>query len=95
MSTFYLQHLAQAFRRQHDCEAEHLETVSVIHHHEGRKVWEGKVEVFKLKGHPQADKGYAWAHDTDKDAEPVAILELPPIVSPKTAVQAVIVSRGK
>ena len=95
MSNLYVQHLAEAFRKLHACEAEHLESVPVVEHWQGKKVWEGEVEVFRLTGHPKASRGYAWAYDKEKGSEVVAVLELPPIVSPKTAVQAAIVAQSK
>jgi len=95
MSDLYVQHLARAFRQLHDCEAEHLETVPVVEHVHGRKVWEGNVEVFKLKGHPKATRGYAWAGDKKKGSDAVAMVEVSPVVSPKTAVQAAIAAGGK
>ena len=45
MSDLYIQHLAQAFRRLHDCEAQHIETVPVIERWKGKTVWEGEVEA--------------------------------------------------
>ena len=95
MNTLYIQHLAQTFRRLHDCEAEHLETVPVIEHRQGKKVWEGEVEVFQLKGHPEAKRGYAWAHDKAKNSRVVAVLESPEVTSPQAAVQAVIAGETK
>ena len=85
--------LIKAFRDLHGCEAKHLETVPVIERHQGQTVWEGEVEVFELSGHPKASKGYAWAYDKAKGSEIVAVLELPPVISPKTAVQAAIVGK--
>jgi hypothetical protein len=90
MSNLYIQHLAQQFRHQHDCNAEHLETVPVIERRGGRTVWQGKVEVFKLKGHPKAKKGYAWIHEKAGEAKPVAVLETGPVTSAETAVKTVV-----
>jgi len=92
MSDLYIQHLAQAFRRLHECEAQHVETVPVIERFKGKTVWEGEVEVFDLIGHPKAKRGYAWAYNKEKGSDTIAVLELPPVISPKTAVQAAIVS---
>ena len=92
MSELYIQHLAQAFRRLHECDAQHVETVPVIERWKGKTVWEGEVEVFDLIGHPKAKRGYAWAYDKEKGSDTIAVLELPPVISPKTAVQAAIVS---
>jgi hypothetical protein len=89
----YLAALIKAFRDLHDCQAIHVETVPVIEHWQGKTVWEGEVEVFELNGHPKASKGYAWAYDKAKGSEIVAVLELPPVISPKTAVQASIVGK--
>jgi hypothetical protein len=61
-------------------------------------VWDGVVEVFDLVGHPKAKRAYAWSHlDGDKDEKTryVAVLEIPPVVSPETAVKASIVSDSK
>jgi hypothetical protein len=95
MSALYIEHLAQTFRRLHACEAEHLETVPIVERRKGKTMWEGDVEVFKLKGHPKATRGYAWAYDKERGSDTVAMLELPPVISPKTAVQAAIVAGGK
>jgi hypothetical protein len=85
--------LAKAFKDLHECEAKHIETVPVIERFQGKTVWDGEVEVFALSGHPKASRGYAWAYDKAKGSEIVAVLELPPVISPKTAVQASIVGK--
>lgn len=95
MSDLYIQHLAQSFRKLHGCEAKHVETVPVVERFKGKTVWEGEVEVFSLKGHPKAKRGYAWAYNKEKGSDTVAVLELPPVISPRTAVQAAIVAQGK
>ena len=89
----YEQALEKAFRDLHHCAARYLETVPVIERWQGKTVWEGEVEVFDLVGHPKATKGYAWAYDKAKGSEIVAVLELPPVISPRTAVQASIVGK--
>ena len=85
--------LRRAFAELHQCEAQWSETVPVVEQFQGKTVWEGDVEVFFLAGHPKASKGYAWAYDKAKGSEVVAVLELPPVISPKTAVQASIVGK--
>ena len=88
----YIAHLQAVFKKLHGCEAKHIETVPVIERFKGKTVWEGDVEVFDLIGHPKAKRGYAWAYNKDKGSDTIAVLELPPVISPKTAVQAAIVS---
>ena len=87
--------LLKAFKDLHGCEAKHVETVPVIELFKGKTVWEGEVEVFDLIGHPKATRGYAWAYNKEKGSATIAVLELPPVISPKTAVQAAIVAQGK
>ncbi len=60
----------------------------------GQTVWKGEVEVFSLTGHPKAKRCYAWPHRTgpnNNDARVVAVLEIPPVESPETALRASIV----
>ena len=91
----YISHLQAVFKKLHGCEARHVETVPVIERFKGKTVWEGEVEVFDLTGHPKATRGYAWAYNKEKGSATIAVLELPPVISPKTAVQAAIVAQGK
>jgi hypothetical protein len=93
MTVEYEQALKKAFLDLHHCAARWIETVPVIETFQGKTVWEGEVEVFDLVGHPKASRGYAWAYDKAKGSEIVAVLELPPVISPKTAVQASIVGK--
>jgi hypothetical protein len=51
--------------------------------------------MFDLIGHPKAKRGYAWTYNKEKGSDTIAVLELPPVISPKTAVQAAIVAQGK
>jgi flavin-dependent dehydrogenase len=89
----YERALHRAFANLHNCEARWAETVAVKETWQGKIVWEGDVEVFYLAGHPTATKGYAWAYDKAKGSEIVAVLELPPVMSAETAVQASIVAK--
>ena len=91
----YIAHLTDVFNKVHGCEAKHVETVPVIERFKGKTVWEGEVEVFDLIGHPKASRGYAWAYNKEKGSATIAVLELPPVISPLTAVQAAIVAQGK
>ena len=93
IDTKYQAALVKAFRDLHGCDAKHVETVPVIETFHGKTVWEGEVEVFALSDHLKASRGYAWAYDKAKGSEIVAVLELPPVISPKTAVQASIVGK--
>jgi hypothetical protein len=94
----YLDRLQVAVSQLHNCGAVYVRTVPVHEVFQGKTVWQGPVEVFDLTGHPKANRCYAWSHlDGDKDERTrfVAVLEIPPVTSPETAVQASIVADGK
>jgi hypothetical protein len=96
--TPHIQELRDVIHYLHGATATHLESVPVTESFKGQTVWDGVVEVFRLRGHPKTDKVYAWIHHTDDPAHPkrhVTVLHIPPVVSAKTAVQAVIVQEFK
>ncbi len=82
----------------HGCDAKHVQTVPVVEVFRGKVAWAGEVEVFTITGHPKAKRCYAWSHlDGPKDERTryVAVLEIPPVKSPQTAVQASIILDAK
>lgn len=88
-----IEELRDVIHKLHKAKATHVESVPVTELHQGHVVWDGIVEVFQLLGHPQTNRIYAWAHDTDDPKHPrryVTVLHVPPVVSPQTAVQAAI-----
>jgi hypothetical protein len=86
----YLAHLQKAIKATHGCESQHVEQVPVRETYQGKTVWEGNVEVFDLIGHAKAKRCYAWAYDVKDGSRTLAVLELPPVISPITAVRAAI-----
>ncbi len=93
MPSKYTVELRDVIRRLHGVESRHVESVPVKETFKGQTVWNGIVEVFELKGHPKANKAYAWAHDTDDPLHPkrqVTVLHVPPVTSPELAVRAAI-----
>ena len=94
----HIQELQGVIHNLHHAKAQHLESVPVKETFQGQTVWDGVVEVFLLTGHPKTDKVYAWIHATDDPKRPkrhVTVLHIPPVVSPKTAVQAAIIQEFK
>ena len=94
----YIERLQAAIRDLHGCESQYLETVPVTEMFQGQTVWQGDVEVFQIRGHPKAKRAYAWAHmagTQDKETRYVAVLELPPVTSPQTAVRAAVMAEIK
>ena len=89
----YIEELKNVIGRLHECEADHIETVFITETFQGQIVWQGEVEVFNVRGHPKAKRCYAWAYTDDKGKRKyTAVLELPPVDSPRSAVKAAIVS---
>jgi len=90
--------LTEVVKRLHGCDAKFIESVEVVETFRGQTVWVGSVSVYDLAGHPQAKRCYAWNNKEggdDKQTRFVAVLELPPVNSPLTAVRAAIVGQFK
>jgi hypothetical protein len=87
--------LQEAIRAMHGCEGEHVETVPVCEVFRGQVAWEGEVEVFALEGHPKAKRCFAWAFDQDGRKSAMAVLEIPPVDGPQSAVKVAIAASGK
>ena len=89
----YLDELKDVIRHLHGGEATHIQSVPVKETYQGQTVWEGIVEVFDLRGHPKANRVYAWAHETENPERPkrhIAVLHGGKITSPLLAVRAAI-----
>jgi hypothetical protein len=94
----YISALKEAIRNMHGCQASYLRTEHVHESFDGKTVWEGDVEIFRLREHPKAKHAYAWAHPhgaNDQQTRFVAILEIPPVKDARTAVQASIAADSK
>lgn len=93
----YLSELRKAIKAVHGCNATHLETVPVTEVFRGEIAWEGNVEVFAVSGHAKAKQCYAWGvrRDDDKGWEITAVLGLPPVTSPETAVKVAIAAYAR
>jgi hypothetical protein len=94
----YIARLQTAVQHLHNCGAMHRETVPVQEVFRGQTIWTGEVEVFDLTGHPKAKRAYAWSHKAGKDDSDerfVAVLEIPPVKDPQTAVQVAVAAEVK
>jgi hypothetical protein len=89
----YIARVQVAVSQLHDCGAVYVRTVPVSEVFQGQTVWQGDVEVFDLHGHPKAKRAYAWSHldgKNDERTQFVAVLEIPPVDSPESAVKVAI-----
>ncbi len=88
-----LEKLREVVASLHGGGPKHLETAKVHETMDGKTAWQGEVEVFELEDHEKATKAFAWSYLTDDGKRQyVAVLNVPPIVSPREAVQAAIAS---
>jgi hypothetical protein len=91
----YIERLKQVIFHLHKSDAKHVEHVPVEEIFGGKTIWKGIVEVFTLTNHPKAKRCFAWSRKAGKDDSDerfVAVLEIPPVVSPETAVKVAIVA---
>ncbi len=89
----YIEELKDVIHKLHGVQSMHVKSVPVTEQFKGNVVWDGIVEVFELQGHPKATHAYAWSHETDDPKQPkrsVTVLNIPPAVSPETAVRVAI-----
>jgi hypothetical protein len=85
--------LQQAIRDLHGLDSEYVESVSVHEIFQGRTVRQGTVDVFRVRGHPQAQLAYAWTyHGDDGTLHHVAVLGVPPINNAQDAVKAAVMA---
>jgi hypothetical protein len=59
---------------------------------EGHTAWRGIVAVFQIAGHPQATACYAWGCWLPDGMRYVTVLGIPPIDSPRKALQAAVLA---
>lgn len=93
----YIARLQNAIRQLNHCDSKYVATVFVsepfLTFHKER-IWQGEVAIFQIYGHAQAKRAYAWSNTRgDKNGGYVVVLEIPPINSPETAVQAAIAAQ--
>ena len=91
-----IERLQKAIKDLHGLDSDHAGSVAVHEEFEGKTVWQGVVEVFKIRGPAKAKNSYAWKYETDNgESRFIAVLELPPIQSPQDAVRAYIITQAK
>jgi hypothetical protein len=93
----YLARLQVAIERLHDCGANWRESVPVHEVFQGQTLWKGEGEVFDIYGHGQATVCYGWSHSrgkNDKGERFAVILQIPPVISPESAVRVSIAAEA-
>jgi hypothetical protein len=97
MTEVQVSELKRAVEAQHGCTAELVQAVPVKETFDGKMVWEGIVHVFKIYGHPKANKAYAWSSPIEGSDKRrfFAVLHRSPVTSPAAAVRAAIVAEHR
>jgi len=90
-----IQNIQKAVEKAAECAAVHVESAAVVEIFRGQTMWEGVVEVFELHGHSKAKRAYGWSDGQGKTARFTAVLEIPPVDSPNTAVRAALVAQAR
>jgi hypothetical protein len=78
-----------------NCGATWRESVHVREVFRGKTLLAGEIEVFDLTGHLKAKRAYGWLQtegEANQGERFVAVLEIPPVDSPQTAVKMAIFS---
>ena len=92
----YIAKLQKVIRHLHGCESVHVATTPIREFFQGKLIWDGEVETFAIKDHSKASTCYAWGYQSDDGKQHyTAVLKLPPVNSPQTAVKAAIAAQGK
>jgi hypothetical protein len=90
-----LKMLQKAIRETHGCDSRYVKSVPVTEKFKGQIAWQGTVEVFDLIGHPKARRSYAWFYSEGDEQKTVAVLGIPPVDSPQSAVKVAIASKAR
>jgi len=91
----YIRKLQEAIRAVHGCESRHVSTSPVTEYFQGELAWTGEVETFDLQGHARAQRCHAWGFDDNGTFRTTAVLEIPPVDSPSSAVTVAIAASAK
>jgi hypothetical protein len=92
VSDDFIPEIQLAVEKAAGCPAKHLRTALVIEGWKKEIVWQGEVEVFTLKGHRKAKVAFGWRNP---EGDFTAVLGIPPVESPNTAVRAAIAARAR
>ncbi|HYD49008.1 MAG TPA: hypothetical protein VEB21_11700 [Terriglobales bacterium] len=83
--------LLRAIQDLHRLDVEHVESVQLREESRGEAIFDGDVELFRMRKYPQATHAYAWSYyDDDGRRNDVVVLVEGHIKSARDAVQAVI-----
>ena len=86
--------LKEAIRALHGCDALYVRTMRVDETFDGVMPRYGLVMVFELVGHREAACCYAWNSGKGEQTETFVVLQIPPVTTPASALQAALEARA-
>ena len=90
----YREALLTAIENRAKCQAVYQNTQPIKFSIDGKVLWKGKVEVFQLKGHPQAQQAFGWGFENaQKKMEYITVIGIAPLDTPMAAVKGYVASR--
>jgi len=90
----YRETVQNAIENRAKCPAVYQGTQPIKFSMDGKVLWNGKVEVFQLKDHPQAKQAFGWGFENDKKKwEYITVLGVPPLDTPLAAVKGYVAAR--
>jgi hypothetical protein len=92
MKRGYIEALQAEIHENYGCACVHVGTEHVHESRGGHTVWDKDVELFDLIGHAKARQCYGWADEHAGQWLCKTVLRIPPVISPRKAVQAYILS---
>ena len=87
--------LKQAVEKAYECKARHVVSEEVTDLFQGEVAWDAVVATFELEEHPKAKRCYAWAHIEDGEPQYTTVLEIPPVNSAESALEASIATKAR
>ena len=90
-----IERLKEAVEKAYECKARHVVSEEVTDLFQGEVAWDAVVATFELEGHPKAKRCYAWAHIEDGEPQYTTVLEIPPVNSAESALEASIATKAR
>ena len=89
-----IERLKEAVEKAYECKARHVVSEEVIDLFQGEVAWDAVVATFELQEYPKAKRCYVWAHIEDGEPQYTTVLEIPPVNSPESALEASIATKA-
>ena len=72
-----------------------VESVPVTEVFRGEVAWEWGRGGFDVSGHPRAKRAFTWSFQEGGKTKTTAVLEIPPVDGPQTAVKVAIAAKAR